>query len=137
MAGKKSTVDIPPMPSVECGYIGCKTPALIRLRRTNVCHDHYVAMISLEAKKHAERTGLKAVDDHRAYCRSLMDKFGNVDKREWMKNPKSEIARRFAAEFLKEQQSSLKEEQAYPKEERSNPKRERIPGEDDEMELAA
>ena len=92
--------DNSPPAFVMCANDGCGSNAVIRLRGSNLCHAHYIAHFDGEARRYAERNSLKTVDDHRAHCRMLMNKFVSQDKRAWMKNPKSAIAARMAEELM-------------------------------------
>ena len=81
-----------------------------------------------EATKRAEAfcnaKGLTSTDEKRAYIKSLLPQLSREktveQKRAWMTNPKSEIARQFRDELLAERRLPVRE-----------------PGEDDEERIAA
>lgn len=81
-----------------------------------------------EATKKAEAfcnaMGLTSTDEKRAYIKSLLPQLGRAktveEKRAWMHNPKSDLARKFRDELLAERRLPVRE-----------------PGEDDEERIAA
>lgn len=125
MAARRPSVDLsslPPPP--ECAHIGCKYPAIVKIKNSNLCHSHYVALGNVSARECAARNKLQSVEDHRKFCRRLYGDFGNP-RRDWRKhwqemldNPASNYTQRTFAE------AALRN--------LGHGKKDRIPGEDDE-----
>ena len=128
MAARKPSVDLSQLPPpVECAHIGCKYPAIVRIKNSNLCHQHYIALANVVAVNHAAKNGLKSTSDHRAYIRKKIATFGNP-RRNWrehwqkmLDDPKSNYTQKQFAE------AALKN--------LGHGEKERIPGEDDEPAL--
>ena len=111
-------------PRGECAYAPhCTAPAWIRRRMptgwANLCQLHAERHDNTLAKAWCEDRGLDTREKQIAFWREQVKLLNQPkDKRAWMNNPKSELARKWADELLTQQPS-------------------REPGEDDEERMAA
>ena len=78
----------------------CGTGAVIWIDGGDVCFDHYIELGQKNADRYCNERGLDTTEKKIEHCRGLMRQFvsGAQDKRAWMKNPKSALAARYAAE---------------------------------------
>lgn len=118
--GLGMTYEIKALPYIKCAYWadGCVEGSSVKLRSgfggwRQLCVTHYGVDNLAESLKFCVDRGLDATEKRIAFCRSLWSK--QRDPRAWMKNPKSEIARRYRDEIIRSQVVS-----------------DRVPGEDDE-----
>jgi hypothetical protein len=89
-------------PAIACAFIGCKTPAVVRLKKptgwANMCEFHYSKDNVAEAERFCAERGLDTTAKKIAFCKALFNK--PRDPRAWMHNPKSETARLWRDEIL-------------------------------------
>ena len=89
-----------PVPNSVCAM--CGTGAIVWIDGGNVCYEHFISLAQTNAERYCSERGLDTTEKKIQHCRDLMRQFtsGQMDKRAWMKNPKSPLAARYAAEVL-------------------------------------
>lgn len=89
----------------ECAHFGCVQTAMIAQRTrsgwANLCLSHYEAHHTAEAQRKLALLGLDTREKQTAYWREQVEilRSGAKNYRTWAHRPKSELARRYAAEI--------------------------------------
>lgn len=87
---------------IDCAYHGCMSPAILSLKKktgwANMCLHHYQNDNLAEAEEFCAKNGLDTTEKKIAFCLAMFKK--PRDPRAWMKNPKTEAARRMRDEVL-------------------------------------
>lgn len=92
-----------PRTLIDCAYDRCDSHAVCRVRKptgwANLCDFHYSNDNVRESIFYCQKHGLDTTEKRIAHCRALFK--APRDSRAWLKNAKSEIAKRYRDEVLK------------------------------------